>query len=421
MKIGISDIGIFVPRYTVEIRDIIEKRLDLTPKMKRKIEGSSTLTGQKSIRFSAAWEDPVTLAAEAFKKIIDRNPSITDNMRFLGVGTETEVDYSKPVAAYLQGLLINSGIKVPGSISSFQTRHACASGTIAMMNIASQLALSSNERETGIAVCSDIAHYERNSTAEITQGAGAAALFIERNPSLVELDLSSQGYASSDVDDFFRPLGSKTPRVKGQYSMKCYQDALINAFDDYCRKMGRKPEDVLDDVDYFVCHSPFAAMPKMALRYLLEERKGLDFQHADEFIKSRAADSAYDYVSSIGNLYSGALYLSLAALLYSECQALGEKIIGKNILFASYGSGNTMIVFSGKIAEKAPAIIDSWNFPLIFADSIKADFNFYEDWMSSEYIIPSGKVIVRPDDVPSGRYYLSSIRIDGYRQYGYKE
>ncbi len=415
---GISDIAIYIPELKIDIDKIINTRNDLTPRMSSKMRGAVKLTEQKSIRFPYPWEDPVTFAAESVKKIIQASGK--DRLiRYIGTGTETGLDFSKPLAAYVQGLLAKGGMKLPINLSTYQTQHACASGTLSMLNIASLLLVCGKGREAGLAVCSDIAHYERNSTAEITQGAGSVTLLIEKDPKLIEIDLQNIGYASSDVDDFFRPLNSKTAKVKGQYSMKCYQDSLIEAFDDFLRRIGRSAEDILNTTDYFVCHSPFAAMPKMALRYLLEEKLGLDYSAADSFTMSHVVDSASEYVSSIGNLYSGAMYLSLAALLKKEYRRISGELTGRKILFASYGSGNTMIIFRGTIAERAPEQIEKWDFDRDIGLSKNASLEEYENWIHEPFPIHPGKRVASKADVPSGRFFLRSVREDGYHEYGF--
>ena len=112
---------------------------------------------------------------------------------------------------------------------------------MALLSVASMLQTSNLPGESGIVMASDIARYDTESTAEITQGAGAVAMLVENSPKLIDLDLSTVGYYSQDVDDFFRPLGSKTAKVKGRYSMDCYLESLEGAFLDHCRRAGPEP------------------------------------------------------------------------------------------------------------------------------------------------------------------------------------
>ncbi|MBN1648828.1 MAG: hypothetical protein JW874_12410 [Spirochaetales bacterium] len=419
MTTGISDIGIYIPEAEIEIKEIIEKREDLDSKNAAKILGAARLTGQQAIRFPRKWEDTVTFAAEAVKDLYPRNKNAMGRLRYLGTGTETGIDCSKPLAAYLQGLLNKASIFNHKTLSTFQTQHACASGTLAMLDIASKLQIAGKADESGLCVCSDIAHYSRNTTAEITQGAGSVSLLIENNPALIELDLARIGYASEDVDDFYRPLDSKNAFVKGQYSMKCYQDSLIAAFDDYAQRAGKSAEEIINTTDYFICHAPFAAMPKMALRYLLEEKFGLDYKAADSFIISHVVGPSSADISKIGNLYSASLYFCLAMLLRNEAVRIGEQLAGRNILFASYGSGNTMIVFRGSIADSAIKVIEQWDFAS-FRAKRKALPEEYERWMRQPYQFTYGEAVADEKDIPANRFYLKRRREDGYYEYEYK-
>ena len=51
---------------------------------------------------------------------------------------------------------------------------------------------------------SDLSKYELNSTGEYTQGAGAIALLISENPSILSID-NVWGVATKSENDFFKP------------------------------------------------------------------------------------------------------------------------------------------------------------------------------------------------------------------------
>ena len=67
-----------------------------------------------------------------------------------------------------------------------------------------------------IVVCSDIAEYERGSTGEQTQGAGAVALLVEDNPKLFTADLDSSGSASDYRGPDFRNGRTESRHHGGQ-------------------------------------------------------------------------------------------------------------------------------------------------------------------------------------------------------------
>ena len=239
------------------------------------------------------------------------------------------------------------GIRLPTSLSSFQTQHACAGGHLRPSQRGGPACRRRQAGDSGLVLSTDIARYETKSTAEITQGAGAVALLVESSPRLVELNIANLGFCSRDVDDFFRPLGSITARVNGSYSMKCYWESLQDAFHRLLRpRSGEKPDEALLSTDYFILHTPFRRMPETALaRSFSSASLGSTRRGQRPSLRRRALPPALILLGRIGNIYNGSLFAVLAFLLHERYQALGEGIVGKRLLFASYGSGNTMIVF----------------------------------------------------------------------------
>ncbi len=419
--IGISDIGIYVPTPRMDLQALAAKRVAAVPQLRRHFERAIRVTGQRAIRFPRPWEDTATMAAEATAGLLDRLPrERLRRLRSLAVGTESAVDHSKPVSAYVQGMLTKGGYPIPDTLASYQIQHACAAGTMSLLNVAGSLALTGRDDEFGIAVCSDVARYEGKSTAEVTQGAGSVAMLVERDPKLLSLDLGAVGYFSRDVDDFFRPLGSVTAKVKGQYSMQCYRQNLDGALADYAGRVGSTVKDVLASTDYFVLHAPFRNMPAMALERLVQSELGLDEADTREFLSQRGFYEAYQVVADVGNIYTGAMYLSLASLLAQRYQAEGDAIVGKRILFASYGSGNTMVVYGGTIVPEAPAVIAGWGESVV-DQGVASSMEGYELWMHQEHVRDHAREMPLHLEVPTRSYYLASYRDDGYREYAFAE
>jgi hydroxymethylglutaryl-CoA synthase len=416
--VGISDIGVYVPPPVIDLEDLVQRRVRLNPRLDRHLERACRVTGQKAIRFPEIWEDSATLAASAIRVLFRQNPGIDlKNIRHLAVGTETGVDHSKPVSAYAQGMLQRAGIDLPSTMSSFQVQHACAGGTMALLSVAAMLAAGGRPADSGIVASTDVARYETESTAEITQGAGAVALHVQSSPRLLELDLSTAGFFSADVDDFFRPLGSITARVNGSYSMRCYWESLAGAFHDYCGREGTKPEHVLLDTDYFVLHTPFRNMPESAMEKLFEKVLGYDAQKTRAVLAEKSFAAAIDPLARIGNLYAGSLTAALAFLLDDRYRALGSGIAGKTIMLASYGSGNTMVVLKARIAEQAAEVISHWHLDTVFRSARPASFEEYEAWAAGPVQPELHARLMENAVVPPETFLLSGIRKDGYREY----
>jgi hydroxymethylglutaryl-CoA synthase len=420
-SVGISDIGLYVPRPEIEIETILGERIRREPGLEKRLRRAWETTGQRKMRYPEAWEDTTTLAAQAAMVLLRQNPGIDPSrMRYLAVGTETAVDHSKAVAAYAEGMLQRAGIGIPRTISTFQVQHACAGGALGAIGVAALLGRSNRRGESGLILCSDIARYESSSTAEITQGAGAAALLIEEDPALVELDLSDMGFASSDVDDFFRPLGSAVAMVRGAYSTQCYIESLELAFDDHCSRRGESPEAVLEATDYFVLHVPFKNMASKAMVKLLVSRLGLREEDAEAMLAAKSLEAGIDPIADIGNTYTASIFMSLAFLLDAQFRLIGDRIVGKRILLASYGSGNTMAVISARVAERAPTVLARWRNDAVRSGARRTSWEEYAAWLDRPYGGPGHAAPGDSLDPPPGSFFLAGIRRDGYREYGFR-
>jgi len=319
-------------------------------------------------------------------------------------------------------MLQRSGIPVPNKISTFQVQHACAGGALAAVSVLGLLALSNRPNEIGLIACSDVARYREASTAEVTQGAGAASLLVEKDPRLIQLDLSNMGFSSENVDDFFRPLGSTVASVKGIYSVQCYISSLTRAFLDHCERRASNPVDTIQDTDYFVLHTPFRNMPLRAMMKLLGIHLGLSKEEAERFLRDHAFLQGIDPIAQVGNTYTASIFMSLAFLLNEQYRLIGNEIVGKRILLASYGSGNTMAVISAVVAESAPDVVRRWNIGAMLRNARPVDMLEYERWIEAPYGRERyAELLSTVETIPSASYYLQTIREDGYREYGFVE
>jgi hydroxymethylglutaryl-CoA synthase len=412
--------ALHVPAPMITLETILEKRIADDPSLERRLRRAIDATEQISIRFPAPWEDPVTMSSQAIASLLSGRETL-GAMRYLAVGTETSVDMSKPIAAYAQGALQRSGIDLPREISTFQVQHACAGGTISLTGVGALLSAAGRPDEFGVVACSDVARYTTPSTAEITQGAGSVAMTVETDPDLIQLDLTTIGLASEDVDDFFRPIPSVTARVKGRYSVDCYNEALDAAFLDHARRRGVDPADALRSTDIFVLHVPFYRMAVTGLTKLLERQLGLDHEAADAFLAERTFYEGIEASRHIGNIYSGSVFLALMFSLYNRYRSEGDAIVGKSILLASYGSGNTITVLRGTVAPNAPQVLATWNLQSVLDAAIPAEFPQYEAFVSREVYELEHGPITDGSDVPRGSYYLAGVREDGYREYRFRD
>lgn len=419
--IGISDLALFMPKSTIDLQTIVDKRIADDPNLEKHLARALKSTGQIALRFPRVWEDTITLAAEAAKTLLEQNPKVDRaQVRFLTLGTETSVDMSKAGSSYVLGMLAKAGLSLPSTLSTWQVQHACAGGALSMMTVAGFLQAGGRAGETGIVLTSDIARYAAPSTAEVTQGAGATAILVGKNPDLIELDLETAGFHSADVDDFFRPLGSTIAKVKGGFSVQCYNEALIGAFEDHCRRAGVEPAAELEATDIFVLHVPYSAMPLSAMEKLLAKHLGLETEAAHAWLAKRGFFASLEPSRVIGNIYTGSMFLGLAFSLKERLAVLGSDLVGKKILLASYGSGNTMAVLPGRLAAKAPEVIGRWQLEAVDQGKQPAAFADYQAWLDTVRTPENYPELVENSAIPEGVFYLRNMREDGYREYDWK-
>lgn len=332
MNVGIDSMGVSFPASFLDL-GVLARARGVEPDKLRL--GLGTL----EMGVASAEEDTVTLAVRAGRDALDGvDPS---EIGMCVVGTETAIDHSKPVAAFVHGFL-----GLPPSCRIFETKHACYGGTAALQNALDWIRAGSARGKKALVICSDVARYGLETPGEPTQGAGAVALLVSESPRLLALD-EETGIHARDVFDFWRPLYSKDAFVDGHYSVQCYLDALEGAYLRYrALRPGATPI-ASDEFDAIAYHVPY---PKMAKKAHLRLRT-LDGDPSPEASFERLVAPGLTLPSRIGNVYTASLYLSLASLLVTSPRDLDGRRVG---LF-SYGSGSCAEFFSGVVTPGAQA------------------------------------------------------------------
>jgi hydroxymethylglutaryl-CoA synthase len=333
--IGIDSIALAAPQGYLDLGDLAEAR-GVPPG--KYVEG----LGVRRMAVAQPWEDPVALAANAASRLLSEPAIDRERIGLCIVGTETAVDHSKPIAAWLHGLL-----GLPQTARVYDARHACFGGTAGLLTALDWIASGSARGRTALVVCSDIARYDLRSPGEPTQGAGAVALLVRERPRLVDIELGTSGSYSRNVDDFWRPLDRKEALVDGALSVQCYLDALGGAYAEWKKAA---PAGALARRCY---HVPYGKMARKAHRHA-RRLDGLSEPEADASFAAEVAPSLL-LPAEVGNVYTGSLYFAVASLLHAEAAALEGQRIG---LF-SYGSGCTAEFFAGRVAEGAAALCAS--------------------------------------------------------------
>jgi hydroxymethylglutaryl-CoA synthase len=278
-QVGISGFAVYVPPYRIDLEDWC--RWTSSPWDKtRSVVGHS-------FRMRGPAQSVYTMAATAVMRLMDRYDVDPSRVGFLGLGTESSTDNSAG-AVIIKGML-DEGLKAGGRAPLSrhcevpEVKHACLGGVYALKHALRYLALEPDPSRCAIVVAADIAEYARGSSGEPTQGAGAVAMLVERDPQLVQVHLEHIGSASSyRAVDFRKPVLRNILRGKlnchfqdlpvfnGKYSTTCYLDETLYALNDMARRMGREPAEYYRQVAAAFMHRPYHRMPEtsLAMSYL---------------------------------------------------------------------------------------------------------------------------------------------------------
>ena len=431
MSYGISDLAFHLPGPSVELDEFIRHRTGEGADQAR-LERALAYTGQQRIRVPDWYEDSVTMLSEATRRLLERNPRVSPgDIRHYLSGTESPQDLAKPQAAWAQGLVSVRGQRIGPAAATYEVKHACAGGTYALLGVLNALRAedSLGLPSLGVVGMTDIASYLEGSTAELTRGAGAVALLLEKDPTMLEVESGLVGVWGENVDDFYRSLGRRHATVRGRYSVDCYMRSLEGAYGDFkqralqCGAYRRPPGGhFLDNFDYVVLHAPFHSMPMTALEDLFVRVRGMAPDEARaEMSRLRIRESVAS-IRQTGNLYTGSLYLCLGDLLVEEQRRVGAALEGRRLLLCSYGSGNTMVVFGARVVPGAGAVIRKLGIDKAVRGDARpvtaADASMLMALDRDDPAAYSGLIETRGNEIPTGAYFLKMIRGDGYREYG---
>lgn len=352
--IGIDRIGCYVPDEVLAAETLAEARGTAVEKLKLGL-------GVHEMAVVPPWEDVVSLAANAGQRALGEDIS-PDEIGLCIVGTESGIDHSKASAIFVHELL-----GLPASCRTYEVKHACYGGTAALQTALDWIGSGAARGRKALVIASDIAKYPPESAGEPTQGAGAVALVISENPSIIEFDRSRSGVFAGQVHDFWRPLDMAQALVDGKYSLDCYLEALRGAFADFRAQSaaaGEVPSGAAvlsDSFARFLYHTPFPKMAWKAHEMLMREEWAASPARAATLPEDPVEAVKADYEERvdgtlwasrrIGNTYTASMYFGLAAALESEA----AELVGKDLAFFSYGSGCCSEFFSGRVLPGAVA------------------------------------------------------------------
>jgi len=317
-----------------------------------------------------AYEDIVTMAANASKRLLERKGVAPADIGRIDVATESAFDNSKPVSTYVAGCLDAVFDGEFRHANKGERKFACVSGTQALDDAFNWIRAGRNRGRAALVIATDTALYARDDPGEATQGAGAVAMLVDKDPDLVRFS-DAQGIGSVDETDFLKP-NQQFPSVDGKRSMQVYLARMREALQDFARNGGDTHPDTFELVPF---HTPFPGMVRKAaalgFRHCVRNTE-FEEQLADEIgrqprpegfddreqyleaIKSytddlRETDTYQEWYErtvtptlgisrEVGNWYTGSVHVARTAGLLDALES-DRDLTGSNMLVASYGSG----------------------------------------------------------------------------------
>jgi hydroxymethylglutaryl-CoA synthase len=317
-----------------------------------------------------AYEDIVTMGANAAYRLMDRKGLTPEDIGRIDVATESAFDHSKPVSTYIAGCLEQVFEGDFHHANKGERKFACISGTQSIDDAYNWIRAGRHRGRGAIVIATDTALYSRGDPGEATQGAGAVAMHLSEDPALVSLS-PEQGYGSADETDFLKP-DQQFPSVDGKRSIQVYLARMREAVTDFESVSGRTHP---DDYVYIPFHTPYPGMVRKAAtlgyRHMIrdtqieEELSGdigyqprrEDFQDLDAFEEEMRVymdalgdldayqewyadtiDPTLELAGRVGNWYTGSVHVARASALQAA-RRTDRDLAGEQILVASYGSG----------------------------------------------------------------------------------
>jgi len=324
----------------------------------------------------------------------------------LEVGTETLLDKSKSCKSVLMQLFTPSGNY---NIEGVDTVNACYGGTNALFNAINWVESSAWDGRDAIVCAGDIALYKKGN-ARPTGGAGCVAMLVGPDAPLVFEPGMRGSYIKHAYDFYKADLTSEYPIVDGQYSIKCYTEAVDACYKAYHERKANlekshtngttnettngttngvhkseSPKIPIDEFDYMVFHAPTCKLVSKSYARMLyndylnsstnpafesvpEELRDMDYEKSlgDKMVektfmglsKKRFQERVQPGIqvpTMCGNMYCASVYGSLISVLSN---VKNEQLQGKRVGIFSYGSGLASSFFSLQVKGDVSKMVE---------------------------------------------------------------
>jgi hydroxymethylglutaryl-CoA synthase len=323
MSVGIVSYGGYVPRWRI------------TPVEMGKVWGADGAAIGRGLNIRSKSvpspdEDVITISVEAARSAVRRSAVDPRFIEAIYVGSESHPYAVKPTAT-----IVAEAIEAAPELTAADCEFACKAGTAAIQ--ACMGLASSGMIKYGMAIGSDTSQSAPGDALEYSASAGGAAFIIGADNVVARIDHTCS--FTTDTPDFWRREGKMYPSHGGRFTGEpAYFKHTRRCGEMLLEKAGTSPE----DYRFAVFHQPNGKFPVRAGKAL-----GFATEQMDAGL----------LVTRIGNTYSGAVLLGLAAIL--DIADPGDRIF-----MVAYGSGAGSDGFDITVTDniesirngKAPAI-----------------------------------------------------------------
>ena len=311
MDIGIVSYGAYIPRYRIVPEEIGKVWGADGEAMSRGLFIlSKTVPGPD--------EDVITIAVEAARSMMRRCDVSRRRSGAIYVGSE-----SHPYAVKPTGTVVAEALAVSPSLTVADFEFACKAGTAAIQTCMGMVG--SGMVKYGVAIGADTSQGAPGDALEYSASAGGAAYLIGSKDIIARINRTIS--YTTDTPDFWRREGQEYPSHGGRFTGEpAYFKHITEASRRLLEEMGTTPS----DYDYAIFHQPNGKFPTRVAKQL-----GFTSEQVEVGLLT----------PYIGNTYSGAVPLGLAAVL--DIAKPGQRIFA-----VAYGSGAGSDAFDITVTDK---------------------------------------------------------------------
>lgn len=331
MRLGIDRIGVWPTTLALDVGRLADARGRDRDEVRR-----AYLADERAL--SPPWEDPVTMAVNAARTAL--SPEDLARVELLLVASETSVDREKPLSTWVHRYLgLGSGCR------NLELKHACYGATGGLALAMAWLASPLWRGGTVLVINTDNSLLCIGEPYEYVVGAGAAAVLVSRDPSMLTIETGLTGVYANEITDVMRPT-SRIETGNGEASLYSYLEALAGAWAGYAERAGHPDVDAHFAQNVF--HMPFGGMAQRAHRSWL----GMNGRYgradvADHF--ARTTLPSLRYTRRLGGSYGASTFFGLLGILDTPDAVRPGERVG---VFA-FGAGSCAEFYSGIVGPEA--------------------------------------------------------------------